>query len=162
INPIPSNIKAGISTLEEQSLGAIAKAGTSALRVVLDLPEAPKDRGLYFMYCWMTGNALLPALAGAGAQITIYQSGGGDMPPDSPVPAINSATVAPVFFMTGNPALSSKLDIGVDYDSSKMLEGGITLADIGEEIIEALINTANGQLTWGETLRYKERVDVWF
>lgn len=162
INPIPSNIKAGISTLEEKSLGAIAKAGTSALRGVLDHAEAPKDRGLYFMDCWMAGNALLPALAGAGAQITIFQSGGGDMPHDPPVPAINSATVAPVFFMTGNPALSSKLDIGVDYDSSKMLEGGITLADIGEEIIEALINTANGQLTWGETLRYKERVDVWF
>ncbi len=33
INPIPSNIAGGISTLEEKSLGAIAKAGTSTIRV---------------------------------------------------------------------------------------------------------------------------------
>jgi altronate dehydratase large subunit len=29
INPVPSNIKEGISSLEEKSLGAIHKAGTA-------------------------------------------------------------------------------------------------------------------------------------
>ena len=37
INPVPSNIAGGITTLEEKSLGAIAKAGTAPIQGVLEI-----------------------------------------------------------------------------------------------------------------------------
>lgn len=162
INPIPSNIKAGITTLEEKSLGAIAKGGTTALQGALDYGHQPEGRGLYFMDSWMAGNSLMPGLAAAGSQITIFQSGGGDMPFDPPVPAIDPGVVAPLFFMTGNPGLAAKLDIGVDFDSSSVLTNPKGLAEIGDQILDELVLTANGQLTWGETINYKEGIEVWF
>lgn len=162
INPIPSNIKAGITTLEEKSLGAIAKGGTSALQGALDYGHQPEGHGLYFMDSWMAGNSLMPGLAAAGSQITIFQSGGGDMPFDPPVPAIDPGVVAPLFFMTGNPGLAAKLDIGVDFDSSSVLTNPKGLAEIGDQILDELVLTANGQLTWGETINYKEGIEVWF
>ena len=162
INPIPSNIKAGITTLEEKSLGAIAKGGTTALQGALDYGHQPEGNGLYFMDSWMAGNSLMPGLAAAGSQITIFQSGGGDMPFDPPVPAIDPGVVAPLFFMTGNPGLAAKLDIGVDFDSSSVLTNPRGLAEIGDQILDELVLTANGQLTWGETINYKEGIEVWF
>lgn len=162
INPIPSNIKAGITTLEEKSLGAIAKGGTTPLMGAIDYGFQPEGDGLFFMDSWMAGNALMPGLAAAGAQITIFQSGGGDMPDDPPVPAIDPGIVAPLFFMTGNPNLAAKLDIGVDYDSSPLLSDPKSIGQIGEDIVESLVRTADGQLTWGETMNYKEVIEVWF
>lgn len=41
INPTPSNIAAGITTLEEKSLGAIAKSGTTPLMGMLRYGERP-------------------------------------------------------------------------------------------------------------------------
>lgn len=162
INPIPSNIKAGITTLEEKSLGAIAKGGTTALQGALDYATQPQKHGLHFMDSWMAGNALMPGLSAAGAQISVFQSGGGDMPFDPPVPAINPGIVAPLFFMTGNPKLAEKLEIGLDFNSSAVLTDGKPLPLIGTEILQALVDTASGQLTWGETLNYIETTEVWF
>lgn len=162
INPIPSNVKAGISTLEEKSLGAIAKGGTTPLQGVLDYAVPPTRRGLHFMDGWMAANALIPGLSAAGAQIAVFQSGGGDMPHDPPVPAVNPGIVGPMLFVTGNPQLAARLDVGLDFDSSGVLTGERTLAQVGEGLLAAIVETASGQLSWGETLSFKEHTDVWF
>ncbi|AFQ51074.1 UxaA family hydrolase [Burkholderia cepacia] len=162
INPIPSNIRAGISTLEEKSLGAIAKGGTSTLQGALEYATQPRGNGLHFMDGWMAAHTLIPGLAAAGAQITVFQSGGGDMPFDPPVPAVNPGVVAPTFFMSGNPNLAEKLEIGLDFNSSAVLTGERTLPEIGAEILHALIETASGRLTWGETTNFKDATEVWF
>ena len=162
INPIPSNIRAGITTLEEKSLGAIAKGGTSALRGVLEHGRQPSTQGLHFMDGWMAGNSLPIGLAAAGAQLVVFQSGGGDLPDDPPVPAINPAIISPLLFMTGNPQLAARLKVGLDFDASAVLRREATLAEIGEALVQLLADTASGQLTWGETQRYIETQEVWF
>jgi len=162
INPIPSNIKAGITTLEEKSLGAIAKGGTTALCGALEHAHAPEEPGLYFMDGWMAGNSLPLGLAAAGAQITILQSGGGDMPDDPPLSVVNPGLVSPNFFMSGNPNLAAKLEVGLDFDSSGVLLGTHTLAEIGEAILAELAAVASGQPTWGETQKFMETQEVWF
>lgn len=163
INPIPSNLKAGISTLEEKSLGALQKVGSNAaLAGVLAHAEKPKRAGLHFMDGWMAGNSLLPALAAAGAQIVVFQSGGNDMPFDPPMPAINAGRVAPVYFMTGNPSLAANIPVGLDFDSSGVLAGEKTLPQIGAEILASLTAVASGGLTWGETSAYQENLEIWF
>ncbi|MES1924318.1 UxaA family hydrolase [Salinisphaera sp. T31B1] len=162
INPIPSNIKAGISTLEEKSLGAIAKGGTTPLCGALDYAQAPDRRGLFFMDGWMASNSLPISLAAAGAQITVLQSGGSDLPDDPPLAATNPGLVAPNFYMSGNPELVAKMRVGLDFDSSAVLVGDESLADIGARILQALSEIASGQPTYGETLKYSEVQEIWF
>ena len=63
INPIPENIAAGITTLEEKSLGAVEKTGTGPLSGVLDYCERPSGPGLWLMDAWMSSYSLLPSFA---------------------------------------------------------------------------------------------------
>jgi len=48
-NPAPGNIKGGITSIEEKSLGAIKKGGNRVLQGVLKYAEIPDGKGLYFM-----------------------------------------------------------------------------------------------------------------
>jgi altronate dehydratase large subunit len=162
INPIPSNIKAGISTLEEKSLGAIAKGGTTPLQGVLEHAVPHQGRGLFFMDGWMASNSLPVALAAAGAQAIVFQMGGNDVQGDLPAPATNPALVAPLFLMSGNPNLARSRLIGLDFDASPVLTGEAGLGQTGELLYGALRRVAGGLKTWGETLKWQENIEVWF
>ena len=52
INPLPSNIVAGLSTIEEKSLGAARKAGTTPIVGVLEYAAPLTKKGLHFMDGW--------------------------------------------------------------------------------------------------------------
>ena len=67
INPIPANIAAGISTLEEKSLGAIAKSGHAPIEGVLKYAERPNGQGLYFVDSWMSSLSLPLCFTACGA-----------------------------------------------------------------------------------------------
>ena len=45
-NPGFQNIEAGLSTIEEKSLGNVAKSGTSKIQDVIDWGEQPREKGL--------------------------------------------------------------------------------------------------------------------
>ena len=162
INPIPSNIKAGISTLEEKSLGAIAKGGTTPLKDVLEHAVPHDGRGLFFMDGWMASNSLPVALAGSGAQVIVFQMGGNDVLGDVPAPATNPALVAPLFLMSGNPNVAKTRPIGLDFDASAVLTGAGNLDEVGSDLFKTLIRVAGGGKTWGETLKWQETVEIWF
>ena len=75
INPIPANIAAGLTSLEEKSLGAIAKSGSSPIEGVVDYAERPAGHGLYCVDAWMSSLSLPLAYAACGAHLVIYQMG---------------------------------------------------------------------------------------
>ena len=72
VNPIPANISAGITTLEEKSLGAIHKAGSKPIQGILQYAERPSGRGLYFMDVNTTPFTIYPGFAAAGAQVLLF------------------------------------------------------------------------------------------
>ena len=49
MNPVPANIAGGISSLEEKSLGAICKSGSTPIQSVLKYSERPTGKGLHFV-----------------------------------------------------------------------------------------------------------------
>ncbi len=103
INPIPANIQAGLTTLEEKSLGAIAKTGHRPITECLKYGETPSGPGLKFMDSWMSSSALFVGFAASGAALTIFQIGGGAMPHQFPAPTANTGLVTPTLYATGNP-----------------------------------------------------------
>jgi altronate dehydratase large subunit len=163
INPLPSNIAAGISTLEEKSLGAVAKAGTMPIQGVLEYACRPKKRGLHFMDGWMSSFSLPMSLAAAGCQVTIYQLGGEDLPSnDPPMMATNTSVVAPLMMITGNPRTEAKAPRSIDFSSGKIITGEWSVSQAGEELLQKIISVASGELVKGETIRYTDPLEPFF
>ena len=163
INPIPENIAAGITTLEEKSLGAVEKTGTRPLSGVLDYCERPGKPGLWLMDAWMSSYSLLPSFAAAGAQIVLYQLGGNELPPeDAPLSAVDPGLVAPLLTISGNPRTAKAAGDYLDVSTGGVLLGTETLDAAGEHILEEIVRAANGRATRGETMRYPEPFEVFF
>lgn len=163
INPIPENIAAGITTLEEKSLGAVEKTGTRELSGVLDYCERPGAPGLWLMDAWMSSYSLLPSFAAAGAQIVLYQLGGNELPPeDAPLSAVDPGLVAPLLTISGNPRTAKAAGDYLDVSTGGVLLGTETLDTAGERILEEIVRAANGRATRGETMRYPEPFEVFF
>ena len=163
INPIPENIAAGITTLEEKSLGAVEKTGTRELSGVLDYCERPGEPGLWLMDAWMSSYSLLPSFAAAGAQIVLYQLGGNELPPeDAPLSAVDPGLVAPLLTISGNPRTAKAAGDYLDVSTGGVLLGTETLDAAGEHILEEIVRAANGRATRGETMRYPEPFEVFF
>ena len=163
INPIPENIAAGITTLEEKSLGAVEKTGTRELSGVLDYCERPGEPGLWLMDAWMSSYSLLPSFAAAGAQIVLYQLGGNELPPeDAPLSANDPGLVAPLLTISGNPRTAEAAGDYLDVSTGGVLLGTETLDAAGEHILEEIVRAANGRATRGETMRYPEPFEVFF
>lgn len=128
INPIPENIAAGITTLEEKSLGAVEKTGTRELSGVLDYCERPGEPGLWLMDAWMSSYSAA-SFAAAGAQLVLYQLGGNELPPeDAPLSAVDPGLVAPLLTISGNPrtakAAGDYLDVSTRWRPARDRDAG--------------------------------------
>lgn len=161
INPIPANIEAGLTTLEEKSLGAISKAGSQEIQDVLEYAEKPKGSGLFFMNSWMSSTSLFLGYASSGANLIIFQMGGSALPLDSPMPAIATGLVAPIFYTTGNPMTYQKVIDEFDFNSGTIIEERETLEEAGENLINKIKEIASGMLTKTETLNYQDPIQIY-
>jgi altronate dehydratase large subunit len=146
-NPVPDNIKGGLSTIEEKSLGAILKAGTSKIMGVLDYEESAPGKGVYFMDSPSAAQAVLTALAAGGCQIILFSTGTGN-----PV----GTAVAPVVKVTANPRTVKNLGDHIDVDICSVLTGDATLGEAGKKVIEAVTAIVNGKSTRNEALNHLE------
>ena len=77
-NPGPTNIAAGLSTIEEKSLGNITKSGSHPILDVLDYAEAPPNSGLYLMDAPAYAPESLTGFTAAGAQLHLFTTGVGN------------------------------------------------------------------------------------
>jgi altronate dehydratase large subunit len=161
INPIPANIDAGITTLEEKSLGAIAKAGHHSINGVLKYAQIPKEKGLYFMDSWMSSTSLFLGYAAAGANLIIFQMGGGALPKDPPMPAVSTGIVVPVFYTTGNPRTYAKAQDEIDFNCGTVIDKGETIQRAGKRLINEIRMIASGKLTKMETWNYDDPAEIY-
>ena len=163
INPIPANIAAGITTLEEKSLGAVRKAGSRLITGVLEYCQRPSRPGLHFMDGWASAFSLPASLAAAGCVITLYQLGGGDLPQyDPPMLGTNTAVVAPLMYVTGNFRTAEKAKRSIDFSAGGILKGECTLEEAGEALLEKIISVASGEYAKGETINYQDQIEPYF
>jgi altronate dehydratase large subunit len=160
VNPIPANISAGITTLEEKSLGAIHKAGSKPIQGVLRYAERPSGRGLYFMDVNTTPFTIYPGFAAAGAQVLLFQLGGAGIPEKSllePSPAV----IAPLLWATANRQTYERCLTSIDFYSGNVIDGRETSEEAGERLVKLVVDIASGSLTWSETLSYVEASDFY-
>ena len=159
INPVPSNIKGGISSLEEKSLGAIHKAGTAPIQGVLQYGERPPGRGLYFVDNWMGSNSIFAGYAAAGANLVLFQLGGGGLAGRTLLEGMPSI-VAPFLWCTANPKTYAMARDSIDFYSGTVIENQEDPDTAGGRLYQTVIDVASGTLSRSETLAYAEPVDL--
>ena len=160
INPIPANIKAGLSSLEEKSLGAVYKAGTTPLQGVLQYAERPKGKGLYFVDNWMGAYSIFVGYAAAGANLVMFQLGGGGMAGRDLLEGTPSV-VTPFMWCTANPQTYEMTGDNIDFYSGTVIEGKEDPEQAGERLYQTVIDIASGTLSRNETMAYNEPIDLY-
>jgi altronate dehydratase large subunit len=160
VNPVPSNIKGGISSLEEKSLGAIYKAGTAPIQGVLQYAERPKAKGLYFVDNWMGAFSIFAGYAAAGCNLVLFQLGGGGLTGRTLLEGAPSV-VAPFLWCTANPKTYAMARDSIDFYSGTVIEGKEDPEQAGERLYRTVIDIASGTFSRSETLVYTEPIDLY-
>jgi len=146
-NPVPDNIRGGLTTIEEKSLGATAKAGTTPLVGVLDYGEPPVQPGMHFMATPAPAVESMTGLAAGGCQLILFATGVGNM---------IGNMVAPTIKVTANINTARQQADNIDVDVTAVLEHDRKIDDAGDELFETTLDVASGTMTRSEILDMRE------
>ncbi|MBU1346824.1 MAG: altronate dehydratase family protein [Alphaproteobacteria bacterium] len=141
-NPSPGNLKGGLTTILEKSLGAVAKSGSTPLTDVIGYAQPVRGPGLTFMDspgydpCSATGQIA------SGANLIVFTTGRGSVFGSRPAPCLKIAS---------NGRLADWMDEDIDIDASPVLTG-VSLESMGRTIFERILAVASGEPTRSETL----------
>ncbi len=162
-NPIPENIAGGLTTLEEKSLGAIVKAGTSTIEDVIRYAERIEKPGLYFMDAWMSSLSLPTGYAASGVNLFMYQMGGAGVPGrEFPLPAVSSGIVTPIMYLTGNFNTYERAEDNIDFNSGTVLQDLETPEEAADRLLKMILQIASGARTKAETFNHQDPVELYF
>ena len=150
--PTGGNIKGGLTTIEEKSLGAIAKAGSAPIQAVYEYGERPAVRGLVVMDSPGREPEILTGLAAAGCNVITFATGRG---------APQGFPFVPVLKITGSRTAAEKMSDHIDMNLSAVIDGGDTIPDAGRRILEELANIASGSMTKAEISGYTNSMDIY-
>lgn len=146
-NPTPGNMKGGLSTLEEKSLGGISKGGSSTINEVVEYASIPKENGLVIMDTPGYDIESVSGMVAGGAQVCIFTSGRGT--------PIGNALV-PMIKITGNKLTFGSMEDNIDMDTSDIIEGVTTTEHLGSQLFETLIEVCNGATTKAESYGFDD------
>jgi len=158
--PSPGNIKSGLSTLEEKSLGAIVKAGSAPLQGVLEYAEKPQGKGLFFMDSTAWTSQLFLGMGAAGAQTFIFSVGGGLPARSRSMPGAGWLPIIPIMKIVGDPNIKQELEY-FDIYAGTIIEGQESVDQVGSRFFQELVNVASGKLTKLEHSSYREVLDMY-
>jgi len=146
--PSPGNIRGGLTTIEEKSLGATHKAGErTQLEEVVAYAAPITKKGLTVMDTPGLDVESVTGMVGGGAQVVLFTTGLGT-PTGNPI--------APVIKITGNPRTAETMADNIDVDVSGVIFDGESLDAAAGRLIDAMIDTCSGQPTAAERLGHRE------
>ena len=146
-NPSPGNIKGGLTTLEEKSLGCIHKGGHTEVTAVYDYGKQVSEKGLVIMDTPGNDPSSVAGMVAGGAQVIVFSTGRGT-PTGNPI--------SPVIKITGNKITFANMSDNIDVDASPVIYGPETLKELGDKLLEEVREVASGKQTKAETLGYTE------
>jgi len=150
-NPSPGNKAGGLTTLEDKSLGAIQKAGSTPVQDVIKYGErAVAKNGITLVQGPGNDAVSATALAAAGANMVLFTTGRGT-PLGVPVPTVKIAS---------NSELASRKSHWIDYDAGQLLLLNKTQQQCTSDLFNLLLEIASGKKTKNELNQFKE-ISIW-
>jgi len=136
-NPSPGNIRDGLLTDAMKSAGAAKKGGTSPVTAVIDYPEYSLKPGLHLQCTPGNDVECVTAQVGAGANVILFTTGLGT-PTGNPI--------APVVKLSTNTVLAERMPDIIDIDTGAIISGETTITEMGERILDLVIQVASGEV----------------
>lgn len=145
--PTPGNMAGGLTTIEEKSLGALMKGGSTPLREFVAYAQPPTKHGLVMMDTPGNDVASMSAQVAGGAQVIVFTTGRGTP---------TGAPLVPVIKVATNSAIFARMRDNFDLDAGAIIGAGESLASVGQRIYDEVVAVANGKLTRAEVLGHRE------
>ena len=156
----PGNADGGLTTLEEKSMGAYSKSGSSKICGIIKPGDIPPAGGLYlldvvpdgpvrFGFPNINDNAEIAELIACGSHLILFSTGRG---------SVVGSALSPVIKVCANPQTFRRMSDDMDINAGRILEGSATLGEVGDEVYDTVMDTARGSLTASESLGHQEFV----
>jgi altronate dehydratase large subunit len=146
--PSPGNIRGGLTTIEEKSLGATHKGGErTPLADVVPYASRITRKGLTVMDTPGLDVESVTGMVGGGAQAVVFTTGLGT-PTGNPI--------APVIKITGNVRTAASMHDNIDLDVSGVLDDSETLEGAADRLFEEVLAVCSGKVTAAERLGHNE------
>jgi altronate dehydratase large subunit len=146
--PSPGNIRGGLTTIEEKSLGATHKAGERTRLTDVVAYSAPITKpGLTVMDTPGLDVESVTGMVGGGAQIVLFTTGLGT-PTGNPI--------APVIKITGNARTAQSMADNTDVDVSGVITDRESFEAAAERVFNEVIEVSSGRATAAERLGHRE------
>jgi altronate dehydratase large subunit len=142
-NPGAENIRGGLSTIEEKSLGAVAKAGSHPISALLPFAEPPRHAGLYLMDGPSFSPESMTGFVASGTQMILFTTGPGNS---------YCSLLAPTIKISANPTSPEHLGSQIDFDASGVFLAAETTDAAAARLFEEVAGFASGTFTWGEAV----------
>ena len=154
------NAEGGLTTQEEKSMGAYSKSGSSKICGILKPGDIPPSGGLYlldvipdgpvrFGFPNINDNAEIAELIACGSHLILFSTGRG---------SVVGSALSPVIKVCANPQTFRRMADDMDINAGRILEGSATLDQVGDEVYDVLMATAQGRQTASESLGHQEFV----
>ena len=154
----PGNADGGLTTLEEKSMGAYSKSGSSPISGLIKPGDIPPTGGLYlldvvpdgeprFGFPNISDNAEIVELIACGSHVILFTTGRG---------SVVGSAISPVIKVCANPETYRRLAGDMDVNAGRILEGEASLGEVGEEILGKVIAVASGVRSVSEELGHQE------
>jgi len=152
------NADGGLTTIEEKSMGAYAKSGSSPIDGLIKPGDIPPRGGLYLMdvvpdgevrfgFPNISDNAEIVEMMASGAHMTLFVTGRG---------SVVGSALAPVIKIAANPHMYARLSEDMDVNAGRIIAGEASIDEVGEEILELVERVADGERTKSEALGHTE------
>jgi altronate hydrolase len=155
----PGNFAGGLSTIEEKSMGAVAKSGSRPIQGVIRVAQPPARAGLWlldsvpdehFMQFGYTNpndtEGMMDLIAG-GSQIVFLVTGRG---------SVIGSPIAPLVKITGNSQTYRHMEDDMDFDAGRVLSGECGMDRAADELLALVTRVAAGEPSKPERLGHRE------
>jgi altronate dehydratase large subunit len=153
----PGNAEGGLTTLEEKSMGAYSKSGSSPINGLIKPGDVPPRGGLYlldvvpdgeprFGFPNISDNAEIVELIACGSHLILFTTGRG---------SVVGSAISPVIKVCANPDTYERMADDMDVNAGRILQGA-GLDDVGREIYDLVQRVAAGEPSKSEALGHQE------
>jgi altronate hydrolase len=153
----PGNAEGGLTTLEEKSMGAYSKSGSSPISGLIKPGDIPPRGGLYlldvvpdgeprFGFPNISDNAEIVELIACGSHLILFTTGRG---------SVVGSAISPVIKVCANPDTYERMSDDMDVNAGRILQGA-DLDEVGREIFDLVQSVARGNPSKSEALGHQE------
>lgn len=139
----PGNQAGGLANIFEKSLGSSMKGGTGPLMEVYKYAEPMTTKGFVFMDTPGYDPVSATGQIAGGANLIAFTTGRGSMFGSKPAPCVKLATNTPMF---------NRLQDDMDINCGEIMDGTVTVQEMGQRIFELFLRTASGEPSKSEIL----------